>query len=196
MTRTEIINSLIEKNGYQKYLEIGVRDYYTNCDKIKCNFKHAVDPFPENKCDYVMTSDDFFLNLDDEFKYDIIFIDGLHLTEQVDKDIDNSIKHLSDNGCIVIHDCLPIQEENQFRNPVISQWTGDVWKSIVKIRSSKNDVLVRVVNTDWGCGIVKKSSNLELIDVNIESLDWNWFSQNYAKYIDIITIDEFKKNYL
>jgi len=197
MKRADIINGLIEKNGYKKYLEIGVRDYYTNCDKIECELKHSVDPSPLNKCDYVMTSDDFFSNLDSDFKYDIIFIDGLHLTEQVDKDIENSLRHLSDNGSIVLHDCLPEQEANQFRDPVISQWTGDVWKSIIKLRTLNEDFLVRVVDTDWGCGVVtKSSSNIELLNIDLNLLDWNWFLQNYRKCIDVITVEEFNKIYL
>jgi len=195
MTRTEIINKLIKKNNYKSYLEIGVRDYYINCDKIECEIKHSVDPFPQNKCDYKMTSDEFFENIENDVKYDLIFIDGLHLTEQVDKDIENSFKHLADGGTVVMHDCLPEQEANQFRNPVISQWTGDVWKSVVKLRSSRDDISVDVVDTDWGCGILKKSSNVQLSNVDLSSLSWDWFVSNYRDVVNVISVEEFNKKY-
>ncbi len=195
MTRTEIINKLIDQNSYKSYLEIGVRDYFINCDKVICDLKHSVDPFPQNKCDYKMTSDEFFSQVNEDVKYDLIFIDGLHLSEQVDKDIENSLKHLSEGGTIVMHDCLPEQEANQFRNPVISQWTGDVWKSVVKIRTYRDDISVDVVDTDWGCGILRRTSNVSISQVDISTLDWNWFLENYRTVVNVITVEEFNKKY-
>lgn len=197
MLRTDIINKLIKKNNYKTYLEIGVRDYFINCDKIVCDLKHSVDPYPQNICDFVMTSDDFFNQLQDDVKYDLIFIDGLHLKEQVDKDIENSLKHLSEGGTIVLHDCLPEQEANQFREPVISQWTGDVWKSIVKLKTSRDDLNIRVVDTDFGCGVVNKSNkSYKTPPVDLNSLDWEWFTENYKDIIEVVSVSEFEKIYL
>ena len=62
---------------------------------------------------YIQESDDYFSSLDKTIKYDLIFIDGLHLEHQVDKDINNSLNHLSENGVIIIHDCNPITERRQ-----------------------------------------------------------------------------------
>ena len=45
-----------------------------------------------------MTSDEFFYNNND--KFDIIFIDGLHQYEQVIKDVKNSLNCLTKNGII------------------------------------------------------------------------------------------------
>ena len=61
--RWDIINYLIDVNGYTDYLEVGVQDYYSCCDKIIAKNKTTVDPAPRNKCDYVMTSDSFFKHL-------------------------------------------------------------------------------------------------------------------------------------
>ena len=52
-----------------------------------------------------MTSDEFFSQNKETF--DLIFIDGLHIHEQVLKDIDNSLNVLNENGVILLHDCLP-----------------------------------------------------------------------------------------
>ena len=52
-----------------------------------------------------MTSDDFFR--DNKEKFDLIFIDGLHETNQVDRDIENSLKFINKGGTILLHDCLP-----------------------------------------------------------------------------------------
>ena len=92
MKRYEIINLLIVKNGYKSYLEIGL-DNGLNFSKIKIDNKKSVDPalgqYSHAKPTYKLTSDDFFKQNKD--KYDIIFIDGLHHSEQVYRDIKNSL---------------------------------------------------------------------------------------------------------
>ena len=107
MTRTEIINKLIKDNNYHSYLEIGMDNPFVNFTKIQAQNKVSVDPFQistkhcthwdNNNIDeflkyltHRLTSDDFFSINND--KFDIIFIDGLHLEHQVDKDIFNSLK--------------------------------------------------------------------------------------------------------
>ena len=115
MTRTEIINSLIHEYNYKSYLEIGVNTPSQpgyNWIGVKIPVKHGVDPNVETT--FKMTSDEFFKNHIAQ-KYDIIFIDGLHLFEQVYKDIINSLLYLNDNGTIVVHDCNPLEEITQRR---------------------------------------------------------------------------------
>ena len=62
ITRSHIINHLIEKYDCKNYLEIGVRKPHRNFDKIKIENKVGVDPAPKttNKNIYIGTSDDFF----------------------------------------------------------------------------------------------------------------------------------------
>ncbi len=70
----------------------------------------AVDPVVEvnvrcPEINYEMTSNEFFaLEKIQNKKYDVIFIDGLHETTQVDIDIQNSLKHLNEGGFILLHD--------------------------------------------------------------------------------------------
>ena len=60
--------------------------------------------FEENPVTYQMESDTFFEYLkehDPERKYDVVFIDGLHKSYQVKRDIENSLRVLSPNGYIL-----------------------------------------------------------------------------------------------
>lgn len=144
-----------------------------------------------------MTSDNFFNIIDISQKYDIIFIDGLHHAEQVDKDIENSLQHLNDNGIIVVHDCNPPEYEIQTVPRKTGIWNGDVWKSIVKLRCTRPDLAVRVVDTDWGIGIIHPGSQ-QLY--NIQSYDqivnnWDYFDANREEILNIISLDEFYKLY-
>lgn len=105
---------------------------------------------------YKMTSDQFFEQIAPGLdKWDIIFIDGLHESHQVDKDIENSLRSLTPNGSIVIHDCNP-QDEIRQRVPRESrQWNGDVWKSVAKYRSQGGRCVV--IDTDEGLGWIHRS---------------------------------------
>ena len=74
MTRTELINGLIQKNNYTTYLEIGVNTPAQpgyNWVGVQIPVKHGVDPNVNTT--YQMTSDEFFEKYVQQ-KYDIIFI--------------------------------------------------------------------------------------------------------------------------
>ena len=94
-----------------------------------------------------MTSDEYFLKIKDTgVKFDIIFIDGLHLDYQVDLDLKNSLKHLSQNGFIIMHDCNPPtkfhQRENyELKNQKTPYWNGRL--DLVKLRMNNPNKYVR-----------------------------------------------------
>ena len=103
MNRTNIINILIEKINGNNYLEIGVCSG-ENFNNIKCKHKVSVDPNVNSPASIHLTSDEFFKTNKENF--DVIFIDGLHHYEQVQKDAINSIKHLNKGGVIFFNDML------------------------------------------------------------------------------------------
>ncbi|MDD4109936.1 MAG: class I SAM-dependent methyltransferase [Clostridia bacterium] len=194
MKRTDIINHFIKYYNYKKYLEIGV---YTNKNfhDIIIDIKHGVDPRPCcNDCTYRMTSDEFFKQIDPFLKYDIIFIDGLHLTEQVDKDIQNALDHLSENGTIILHDCNPPSEQQQDRNKRYGGWTGDVWKSVAKIRMNHDDLLVYVIDTDYGCGVIQKTNQKQNMLDSFE-LTWENFNKNRVNILNLISKEDFIRKF-
>ncbi len=80
--------------------------------------KTGVDPSPRRVLAewemHQMTSDAFFAT--NTSKFDLIFIDGLHTSDQVIKDIFNALAALAKNGVIAVHDCNPMTEEAQVRD--------------------------------------------------------------------------------
>lgn len=191
--RWDIINYLVEQNNYTDYLEVGVQDYYSCCDKIKTPNKTSVDPAPRNKCDYTMTSDEFFRTIDPEVMYDIVFVDGLHHREQVYLDIINSLDHLKEGGTIVVHDCTPYTELEQRREDHGGPWMGDVWKAIVDLKSTRGDLEIVTVDHDCGCAIVRKGKQ-KLVKVT-EELTWDTYQENKQYWLGIISLDDFYKKY-
>ncbi len=190
-SRLDMINYFIKKNNYKSYLEIG-------CDKnqifsqITLNKKIGVDPYSGGNVR--KTSDDFFE--ENVEKFDLIFIDGLHVYEQVKKDIINSINFLNREGVILVHDCLPDTIGKQAVPRYKMQWNGDVWKAIVDLRQ-RDDLEIHTCFVDQGIGIIKKQINSSILKINKKTQDLKFsdFYHNHKEYLRIINLDEFKKIY-
>jgi hypothetical protein len=196
--RWTVINYLIQLNNYKTYLEIGSgrikKKKRRNFDMIKCENKDGIDP--QGYCNYKMTSDEFFATVNK--KYDIIFIDGLHLEEQVMKDILNSLNRLNPNGVVVVHDCNPKLEISQCeekpkRRPDggISPWNGTVWRAFAKLRMTRDDLKMLVLESDYGLGIIKKGKQQCFPLTN--ELTFHLLDKNRKKLLNLITVKEFIK---
>jgi hypothetical protein len=195
MNRTDIINYLIQRYNYNSYLEIGVQFPHSNFDKIEIENKTGVEPFPVedmlNKSIVELTSDMFFKSLEDDVKYDIIFIDGLHTREQCLADILNSLNHLSPDGCILVHDCLPTAEYQTSATDNGREWTGDVWKAIVDIKN-KSGIEVLTIDTDWGIGFIRNNKEGQPIEWTGD-LDWDAYTFYKHELLNIKTIEEWNQ---
>jgi hypothetical protein len=188
MKRTDIINHIIKKNNYIKYLEIGVRNPHSNFNLIDVAHKDGVDP--AGNCNYPMPSDDFFTQLDEDTTYDIIFIDGLHLDYQVENDIKNSLKHLKEGGTIVMHDCNPPTEKHQIEEyDGISPWNGTTWKAYAKFRMTDKNLSMFVVDTDWGVGVITKGS--QVLFPKTKMLDYKLLDENRTELLNLISPEKF-----
>lgn len=201
MNRTSIINHLIQKYKLENYLEIGIRDG-SNFNKIDAALKIGVDPEPSSECKgdkiMLMTSDEYFSTIQNtDTKFDIVFIDGLHLEEQVTLDISNSLKHLKEGGFVVMHDCNPPtkkhQRENYLLNGKYLEWNGTTWKSYVKLRMKNPSLSMSVVNTDWGVGIIQKGS--QKCYPPLQELTYGDLQRNREYMLNLISVYEFLQRF-
>jgi hypothetical protein len=173
-SRSNLINYLIGLYGYKSYLEIGV-DSGENFENVDCHYKVGIDPTSNySKVTFSMTSDEFFkINKD---KFDIVFIDGLHISDQVILDIDNSLKILNPRGTIVLHDCLPHCEGAQDISKSQDHWNGDVWKAFAHYRAFSNLTMFTMIS-DQGLGIIKYGKQEAYVLPNV--LDFKYLLANY-----------------
>jgi len=157
------------------------------------------------------TSDDFFkqadswMGVDGAGGWDIIFIDGLHEAEQVYRDIQNSLKHLSPGGTVVLHDCNPPKYEHTTTG-IDGCWTGDTYKAVIKfIDNYETKYLLRVVDTDWGVGIIQKGDWgwMDVMQPHSHGFerpkgmsDWEFFDKNRKGLIHLIEPIEFYRLYI
>jgi hypothetical protein len=192
-TRTELLNHLIEARGYRDYLEIGVRDPRSNFDKIRApGIKHGVDPEPQRPVSHRMTSDGFFAQT--EQRYDLVLIDGLHLAEQVERDIAGSLAHLNPNGAVVLHDCNPLTADAQTEDyDGKKHWNGTVWKAWVKLRATRSDLAMSVIDIDEGCGVIQRGSQqpIALASTDYAALDYELLARERARLLNLVSVDDF-----
>jgi len=202
--RWDLMNYLIDRYKLTNYLEIGVNDALC-IRKINAPYKDGVDPYPGSEVgggdypeiNYPISSDDFFgLIKNYDTKYDMIFIDGLHHSTQVDKDIQNSLNHIKEGGFIILHDCNPPEFKMQVVPRVEDLWNGDVWKSVAKLRCTKQNLEICVVDTDWGVGIIQKGIQ-EIYDKSSleECLTYDYFDINRKELMNIISVEDFYNKY-
>lgn len=206
--RTEVINFLLSRfNRETVYLEIGVRNPNHNFNHIRASKKYSVDPgleYKQNPVDFKMTSDSFFQKLQAnevltrDTRFDVIFIDGLHLADQVDRDIEHSLQVVRDDGFIVLHDCNPptewhAREEYQYAlTPALGYWNGTTWKAFMKWRSAAS-IKSCCVDTDWGVGILSKSHPLgEPIAPANPFFEFHAFDKDRRRHLNLVTFDHLK----
>jgi len=189
--RYEIIQKIIEIKKYKSYLEIGCFKNET-FDKINIDKKIGVDPVSGGNIK--LTSDEFFKINSETF--DIIFIDGLHIYEQVRKDIFNSLKFLNKNGVVLLHDCLPKKVRDQVIPRAHEHWNGDVWKAIVECRTDKN-IDTYTCLADQGIGVIFNIPNkkiLNLANKNFKKMKFKDYYYNNKEYMNLIEVEDlFKK---
>jgi hypothetical protein len=125
---------------------------------------------------FEMTIDAFFENQTaflEQHGIDVALIDGLHTYRQAVRDIENTVRYLRDDGIIVVRDCNPpmasiatpatswadylAQNPQNPPNRLVDLfWTGDIWKAIVHLRSTRDDLRIAVLKLILASGWCKR----------------------------------------
>lgn len=148
-TKESIIQGLINDNGYKSYLELGYQNG-ASFNPIKAETKVSVDI--NGKADYNDGDLEFLRSTEDQF--DLIFVDSHHEAEHVREVIIESMKVLSDNGCIVLHDSIPYTFEMQEVPRKQKEWTGNIWRSLIGFHTKYPDVRFETYNIMYGLTVI------------------------------------------
>ncbi|MFM9105698.1 MAG: class I SAM-dependent methyltransferase [Chloroflexota bacterium] len=137
------------------YLEIGMSQGHSlalaSCPSL------AIDPQPDLTSGqnivgvkpwlkgYRSTRDGFFAAHDpatalEGLPLDLAFIDGMHLIENVIRDVANCERWSHPGGMLAIHDVYPPDPEWAKREPRARNWTGDVWRIVPCLRQWRPDL--------------------------------------------------------
>ena len=202
LSRAAVLNGITALFPEPRYLEIGVSRGDTFF-AVQAAQKVAVDPqfafdVPvakekyQNAVFHEVDSDVYFGQIaEQDQKFDVIFIDGMHTFEAALRDFSNSIEFLSQDGVIVIDDVIPnayyaslpdhrtaVRVRNhRFPDTANRSWMGNVYRTRVLCAQLLSAVSVRhggkitvslwfgkrgVSRQSWGCVRWKRSLGYRL----------------------------------
>lgn len=202
VNRIKAVQRALDERTRPVYLEIGV-NRGAAFRRITADEKIAVDPAFKVSASsrriaeanarktyyFEVTSDAFFAHESaflEQRGIDVTLIDGLHTYSQVIRDVENTLRYLRDDGVIVLHDCNPVRESIGYPAESLADfyaqspwwymnWSGDVWKAIVHLRSTRDDLRVAVLKCDFGVGIIRRGlpdSRLSYSEAQIAALEY------------------------
>jgi methyltransferase family protein len=150
-----------------------------------------------------MTSDEFFTahtRMLAAHGIDVCLVDGLHTYEQSYRDLLNALAHLRPNGVILVHDCNPSTETAACPATSIDEvaarygaiwngaWSGDVWKTIVRLRSCHHDLKAFVLDCDTGVGVVTRGRPRALLpysESEIRAMDYEFLASRREELLGL-----------
>ena len=162
LLRHDLLRGLHELLAPRTYFEIGV--HIGMSLTLSRARSVAVDPFfkitRELQCDLHLvrsTSDEFFARKHplahfDEPVIDLAFIDGMHLSEYLLRDVMNTERYTHAASVIVLDDMLPRSDNEAARDREGAglegrAWAGDVYKVISTFRELRPDAVFLEVDT-------------------------------------------------
>lgn len=177
VSRFAVIRQLCRLYPEARYLEVGVWKGRT-FDKVPAARKVAVDPDfqlsppvaerDEPGTDYhEVTSDDYFATIvGQEEKFDVVFLDGLHVYEQTLRDLMNTLDHLQPRGVVVVDDThppthltsLPDRDEyfavRDYLGETDKRWMGDIYKLVWFVQTFCPHLSYRTIADNHGQTVI------------------------------------------
>src|SRR6266404_4870518 len=202
--RYDLINHIISRRFPTgcRYLEVGLRNPADCFDRVNATHKESVDPGTEgiNEATHKMTSDEYFASeCIRREPFNLVFIDGLHLSHQVWKDMNNAREVLSSNGFLIVHDCNPPHwsrahsvYQHFLAHP--SEWNGDVWCAWYFARTQWALASV-CVDTDQGVGVFSMSKSAEPIRHTNRFFSYGLMADDRASHLELTSGAEFFQNF-
>lgn len=166
----EIVNFLAEVHGFKRFLEIstattGAR--FGDVDKRKFELVHRLaynipadfrDGLPIDFRSETLAIESCVAEIQRRAaRYDIILVDPYHDYQSSRRDIEAAFRLLTDDGMLVVHDCLP-PSGGDLISPVFvpGSWCGLTFIAYVDFLMA-HDVAFQTVDCDFGCGVISKA---------------------------------------
>ena len=167
-SKADLVNRLGELHGYRNYLEIcnAISGYrFSEIDRDIFSVRHRLgyrssalhsDGGGYDFCTEALDSGECVREIRTRgLHYDVILVDSWHEYETSLRDLSDAVSLLSGNGTVVVHDCLP-EREDLARVPFAGgEWSGVSYRAFLDFVIQRA-LDYRVVDTDFGCGIIRK----------------------------------------
>jgi hypothetical protein len=148
------VHTLLEP---EHYLEIGVRDggsmSQARCHSVGVDPAFVIDKEINCQLRLVRTTSDEYFTRPDPLeatggnRFDLAFIDGMHLFEFALRDFINTERYCSPRSVIIFDDILPRSVDEAARERHTMAWTGDVYPLVDVFARYRPDLTVIPVGT-------------------------------------------------
>jgi len=158
------------------------------------------------------TSNDFFSRHKSLFakeKVNVALIDGLHTYKQTYEDILNALEIIAPDGVMIIDDCNPPTAiiETPVLNSITEvwekakngelpgwtgQWTGDVWKVLIRLQAERDDLKIFTLDIDLGMAVILKGKNENKLNFSQEQIahfTYDDLEKNRVKWLNLKSSD-------
>ena len=167
MQKYEIVNALVARYGYLNYLEIctpitGHRFSRIDRRSLQCchrlmyrctpDFQDGLEVTYRNESEHIGRMPDAAT------PYDIIFVDPFHTFECSIRDLHLAFETVRPGGTIVVHDCCPAKKEMCQPTFQPGGWCGVTYRAYIEFVLCQQDLAYYTVDTDYGCGVIKKGN--------------------------------------
>lgn len=202
----QVLEWLHEAVKPQVYVEIGV-----HCGDSLRLASHAgiavgVDPaaeiaqeLPGHVHVFRMTSDEFFQQailhrLCGAVPIGLAFIDGLHLFEQVMRDLHGLERYAGPGTVIALHDTIPLNAETSERVRRTEFHTGDVWKTVAWLHAHRPELrIVTIPAAPTGLTLIRGFGGRHALPPEPDErvlrrfveLDWAHFEAHSRKFLQL-----------
>jgi hypothetical protein len=169
--KADLINRIAELRSYRSYLEIcnarsGYR--YGEIDRAilpRCHrlvYRCPVGHFDGEPIDFstegIDTAECFREIRSRHASYDIVLVDPWHEYATTQRDLADALSVLTEDGTVVVHDCLPPREDLTKMPFIGGEWCGVTYRAFLDF-VVKRSLEYRTVDIDFGCGIIRKRSD-------------------------------------
>jgi SAM-dependent methyltransferase len=219
--KMDIINTLAARFGYRRYLEFATRttglEYrridrgrFAECRRLLYNMP---DEFADGlPIDYRAAGLDIAIPLAaiarEGRRFDVILVDPYHEYQQSRRDLETALALLAPGGALVVHDCLPPNEELAQPHFREGAWCGVTYKAFVDFVIAHRELRYVTVDTDYGCGIVRKAAPSLAVRLRRAfgrpefarwrrfgddyAAAWRYFAVHHKSLLDLIDVDVFR----
>jgi hypothetical protein len=203
LQKFDIVNALVRKNRYQRYLEICTATTgfeFGSIDRATLQVCHRLMYRCPNDFDdghevtFRSSSESTENLLDPDVKYDVVFVDPFHTFECSLRDLHLGLSALREGGTMVIHDCCPDDEECVTPWYKEGGWCGVTYCAYVDFLLSHSGLVYCTVDTDLGCGIVRRKREGEMWKPAHESIDGTIAAWRHRRSQNADMFDFFRAN--
>jgi len=220
LVKADLLNWLGWQAGYRSYLEIATPftgfqfsliapDILTEINRVVYYAPPDFDDGLPVTCLGSSTDSSECLRqfVDQQKRFDLIFVDPWHTYECSLRDIQIALTLLQSEGMLVVHDCYPTTPELAAPEYHPGPWMGQTYLAFLDVARATLELMHSVVDLDYGCGLLwrrhatEQGSQDDEVELSRTALvaydyhDWATYVTHGAAIMNLVPLAEFLRRH-